>query len=245
MSGLFEYLKDYSSGRFPLPSSIKNDLVGEKDADITCDIRNYINIIDDFVNTYEYDISVKRLNSHGELKGSTDSPATIVPYSILVNNLLNDKRTHTPEEKKKIMNNLFVLDEDDKIDKIYPSNVVRPINLDIIDVLFNETFFDDLQKNTKKNYTPEEKEALKACLKVELKGINDNLTTSKRTESKPIEFVPDLDYFVSSLTGANGVIAILIKELGDRMKRKLMIHQQRYQTPVKKNTNEKELNRQH
>jgi hypothetical protein len=233
------FIKQYFSERFPLHPSEQNSVFVEKDADITCDISKCIDIIDDFVNTYEYDISIERLNSYGELKGSTNSSPTIVPYSILENNLLNHKKTHTPEEKKKIMNKLFVLEEDDKIDEKYSSNVVRPINLDIIDVLFDETFFDDLQRNTKKNYTPEEKEALKACLKVELEDINHNLTTSKL-----IEFVPNPDYFVGSLTGSTGIIAILIKQLGDRMKRKLMIHQQRYQTPVKKNTNEQKLNRQ-
>jgi len=222
------FFKRYFSERFPLPPSEENSVVVKKDADITCDIRKCISIIDDFVHTYEYDISVERLNSYGELKGSTDSPPTIVPYSILEDNLLNHKKTHNREEIIDIMNNVFVLEEDDrinKIDKRYPSNVVRPINLRIIDVLFNETFFDDLQRNTKKNYTPKEKEALKACLKVELEDINHNLTTSKLTTSKLIEFVPDPNYFVASLTGATGIIAILIKQLGDRMKRKLIIHQ--------------------
>jgi hypothetical protein len=232
------FFNEYLSQRFPLPSSEKNGVVVEKDADITCDISNYINIINDFVNTYEYDISVERLNSYGELKGSTDSPPTIVPYSILENNLLNNKKTHTREKIIDIMNKLFVLEEDDrinKIDKRYPINVFRPINLDIIDVLFDETFFNALYNKAKgiatstlektddlptKNYTPEEKEALKACLKVELEDINHNLTTSKL-----IEFVPDPNYFVGSLTGATGVIARLIKQLRDRMNRKLMIHQ--------------------
>jgi len=211
------FFKEYFYQRFPLPSSKENDLVGEKDADITCDISNYINIIDDFVHTYEYDISVERLNSYGELKGSTDSPPTIVPYSILENNLLNNKNTHTREKIIDIMNKLFVLEKDDEK---RGGEIVRPINLDIIDVLFDETFFDDLQRNTKKNYTPEEKKALKSCLKVELKDINHNLTTSKLNK-----FVPDPNYFVGSLTGANGVIAILIKELRDRMNAKLQIHQ--------------------
>ena len=51
--------------------------------------------------------------------------------------------------------------------------LVRPIKLNIIDVFFDDSFFDDLQKNTKKTYTPEQKDSLKSCLKVAVKDINN------------------------------------------------------------------------
>jgi hypothetical protein len=210
-----DFIRKYFSERFPLPSKEKVDL-GEKHADITCDIRKCISIIDDFVNTYVYDVSIENLSILGQIMSTGSKIPPIFPFSILTDTLLNNKTNHTPEEKKKeIMNKLFVLEEGDETTR---NELVRPIKLNIIDVLFNESFFDDLQRNTTKNYTPEEKECLKSCLKVELEDINNNLTRSKL-----IRFIPE--FLSVSLTGANGVITTLIKELGDRMKRKLMIHQ--------------------
>jgi len=209
MSRLFEYLKDYSSGRFPLPSNEKVDL-GEKDADITCDIRNCIDIIDDLLNTYEYDVSIERLGAIGELKGVINTRPTF-PYSILKDTLLNNKTNLREKENKQIMDELFVLEEGDETSRV---ELVRPIKLNIIDVFFDDSFFDDLQKNTKKTYTLEQKESLKSCLKVALKDINNK---------EIIKFTPST-LFVS-LTGANGVITTLIKALLDRMKAKLQIYQ--------------------
>ena len=210
-----DFIRKYFSERFPLPSKEKVDL-GEKHADITCDIRKCIDIIDDLVNTYVYDVSIENLSILGQIMSTGSKIPPIFPFSILTDTLLNNKTNHTPEEKKKeIMNKLFVLEEGDETSRV---ELVRPIKLNIIDVLFNESFFDDLQKNTKKNYTPEEKGALKACLKVELEDINHNLTTSKL-----IKFIPE--FLSVSLTGANGVITTLIKELLYRMKAKLQIHQ--------------------
>jgi len=210
------FIRKYFSERFPLPSSKKNDLVVEKDADITCDIRKCISIIDDFVNTYVYDVSIENLSILGQIMSTGSKIPPIFPFSILTDTLLNNKTNHTQEEKKKeIMDELFVLEEGDETSRV---ELVRPIKLNIIDVLFNESFFDDLQKNTKKNYTPKEKECLKSCLKVELEDINNNLTRSKL-----IRFIPE--FLSVSLTGANGVITILIKELRDRMNAKLQIHQ--------------------
>jgi hypothetical protein len=220
MSGLLEYLKDYSSERFPLPSNEKVDL-GEKDADIKCNISKCIDIIDDLVNTYEYNVSIENLSILGQIMSTGSKIPPIFPFRILTDTLLNNKTNHTPEEKKKeIMDELFVLKEGDETSRV---ELVRPIKLNIIDVLFNESFFDDLQKNTKKNYTLEEKKALKSCLKVELEDINNK---------QIIKFIPE--FLSVSLTGANGVITILIKELRDRMKRKLMIHQFINQTTAKK-----------
>ena len=224
MSGLFEYLKDYSSVRFPLHSNEKVDL-GEKDADIKCDIRKCIDIIDDLLNTYEYDVSIERLGARGELKGVINSRPTF-PYNILKENLFIDKTNLREKEKKQIMDELFVLEEGDETTRV---EVVRPIKLNIIDVLFNESFFDDLQKNTKKTYTPEQKDSLKSCLKVAVKDINNK---------EIIKFTPST-LFVS-LTGANGVITTLIKELLDRMNAKLQF----FQSINRKNVEEEKKNKQ-
>ena len=212
MSRLFEYLKDYSSGRFPLPSNEKVDVVGENDADIRCNISECIDIIDDLVNTYEYDVSLERLGAIGELKGVINSRPTF-PYSILKDSLFNEKTNLGEKEKKQIMDDLFVLEEGDYNERA-GNEVVRPINLNIIDIFFNDSFFDDLQKNTEKTYTPEQKECLKSCLKDSVKDINNK---------QIIKFTPST-LFVS-LTGANGVITTLIKELLYRMNAKLQIHQ--------------------
>lgn len=99
MSGLFEYLKDYSSGRFPLDSNEKVGVVGENDADIKCNISECIDIIDDLVNTYEYDVSLERLGAIGELKGVINSRPTF-PYSILKDSLFNEKTNLGEKEKK-------------------------------------------------------------------------------------------------------------------------------------------------
>lgn len=203
MSGFFN---EYFSGRFPLRS---NENFDKKDKEITCDISKCIDIIDDLVNTYEYDVSVERLQARGQLKDVINSRPTF-PYSILKDILLNDKTNLTEEEKKQIMNKLFVLEEGDETSRV---ELVRPINLNIIDVFFNDSFFDDLQKNTQKTYTPEQKETLKACLKVALKDINNK---------ELIKFTPST--FFVSLIGSNGVITKLIKELLNRMNAKLQIY---------------------
>ena len=212
------FLEEYFSERFPLPSKEKVDL-GEKHADIICDIRKCIDIIDDLFNTYEYDVSIERLGAIGELKGVINTRPTF-PYSILKDTLLNEKTNLTQEEKKQIMNNLFVLKEGDETSR---DELVRPIKLNIIDVFFDDSFFDDLQKNTEKTYTytPEQKESLKSCLKVALKDINNK---------EIIKFTPST-LFVS-LTGANGVITTLIKALLDRMNAKLQIYQSINRTNV-------------
>jgi hypothetical protein len=205
-----DFIRKYFSERFKLPSNEKVGLVVEKHADIICDISKCIYIIDDLLNTYEYDVSIERLGARGELKGVINSRPTF-PYSILKENLFIDKTNLREKEKKQIMDELFVLEEGDETSRV---ELVRPIKLNIIDVFFDDSFFDDLQKNTKKTYTPEQKESLKSCLKVALKDINNK---------EIIKFTPST-LFVS-LTGANGVITTLIKELLYRMKAKLQIHQ--------------------
>jgi hypothetical protein len=214
-----DFLIEYFSERFKLPSNEKVGLVVEKDADIICDISKCIDIIDDLLNTYEYDVSIERLGAIGELKGVINTRPTF-PYSILKDTLLNEKTNLTQEEKKQIMNNLFVLKEGDETSR---DELVRPIKLNIIDVFFDDSFFDDLQKNTEKTYTytPEQKESLKSCLKVALKDINNK---------EIIKFTPST-LFVS-LTGANGVITTLIKALLDRMNAKLQIYQSINRTNV-------------
>jgi hypothetical protein len=222
------FFNQYFSERFPLPSNEKVGLVGEKDADIRCNISECIDIIDDLVNTYEYDVSLERLGAIGELKGVINSRPTF-PYSILKDSLFNEKTNLGEKEKKQIMDDLFVLEEGDYNERA-GNEVVRPINLNIIDIFFNDSFFDDLQKNTEKTYTPEQKECLKACLKDSVKDINNK---------QLIKFTPST-LFVS-LIGANGVITKLIKELLDRMNTKLQIYRSINRTNVeqeKKNEQE-------
>ncbi len=213
------FFKEFLSERFPLSSNKKNGEVVKKDADITCNISECAEIINDLVNTYEYDVSQQRLAAIGELKGVINSRPTF-PYNILKENLFIDKTNLREKEKKQIMDELFVLEEGDNNEKSFVE-VVRPIKLNIIDVLFNESFFDDLQKNTKKTYTPEQKESLKSCLKVQVKDINNK---------EIIKFTPS-SLFVS-LIGSNGVITKLIKELLDRMNSKLQIYQSINRTNV-------------
>lgn len=132
------------------------------------------------------------------------------------------------KKKKQIMDDLFVLEEGDYNERA-GNEVVRPINLNIIDIFFNDSFFDDLQKNTKKTYTPEQKECLKACLKDSVKDINNK---------QLIKFTPS-SLFVS-LIGSNGVITKLIKELLDRMNAKLQIYTSINRTNVEQ---EKRMNK--
>jgi hypothetical protein len=205
-----DFFKEFLSERFPLPSNIKNGEVVKKDADITCNIGECIDIIDDLVNTYEYDVSQQRLEAMGKLKGVI-IPRPIFPYSILKDTLFNNKTQPTEEEKKQIMDELFVLEEGDETSRV---EVVRPIKLNIIDAFFDDSFFDDLQKNTKKTYTLQEKECLKSCLKVAIKDINNK---------KLIKFTPST--LGVSLIGTNGIITKLIKELLHRMNEKLQIYQ--------------------
>lgn len=211
------FFKEFLSERFPLSSNKKNGEVVKKDADIACNISECAEIINDLVNTYEYDVSQQRLAAIGELKGVINSRPTF-PYNILKENLFIDKTNLKEKEKKQIMDELFVLEEGDEKSLV---EVVRPIKLNIIDIFFDESFFDDLQKNTKKTYTPEQKESLKSCLKVALKDINNK---------EIIKFTPST-LFVS-LIGSNGVITKLIKELLDRMNAKLQIYQSINRTNV-------------
>ena len=215
---MIDFFNEYFSERFPLPSK-------KKETDITCDISKCIDIIDDLVNTYEYDVSVERLGAIGELKGVIN-PRPTFPYNILMNSLFNNKTQPTEEEKKQIMNNLFVLEEGDETSRV---ELVHPIKLNIIDVFFDDSFFDNLQKHTKKTYTLEQKETLKACLKDALKDINNK---------EIIKFTPSTLFI--SLIGANGVITTLIKELLDRMNAKLQIHHSINRTNVEEEKKNKQ-----